>query len=443
MFLEQYVRYQCSFLDKQEFTSGFILTKFTQPGFWLNTYVASASCLQVCSTGGDGGNGGGDGGGGNPPSGGGDSGNDGDCTDNQVVLTLVLDDFAMETSWRIKDANGEVIESGGPYKKGSKGARIEETYCLKDGCYNFEIIDAYGDGMCCQYGRGSYLLEDNNGNMLIEGGQFGFSEVQEFCLNDNGGRTNCLSINFNDYEIESYGGVQDRGQYEVRDDGKTLVIGNNAWKAILLNYQVTPTTVLEFEFGSTKIGEIQGIGLDDNSTISASKTFKLYGFQNWGIRDYDNYPGNESWVNYQIPIGQYYSGLFRYLFFVADHDSGDQDGNAFFRNVRIYEGNGCGNLDLEELTGSSDRTSGDQQLVVRPNPASERIHLGFEASETGNAEVNIYNAVGQLMKTVNWEVTKGRNGEDLDVSSFPEGTYIIRVESGYEEVVRRFSVIKP
>ena len=86
---------------------------------------------------------------------------------------------------------------------------IEETYCLKDGCYNFEIIDSYGDGMCCQYGRGSYSLEDNNGNVLIEGGQFGFSEVEEFCLNDNGGRANCLNINFNDYEIEPYGGVQD------------------------------------------------------------------------------------------------------------------------------------------------------------------------------------------------------------------------------------------
>ena len=233
-----------------------------------------------------------------------------------------------------------------------------------------------------------------------------------------------------------------RGQYEIRDDGKTLVIGNNAWKAIALNYQVTPATVLEFDFGATRIAEIQGIGLDDNATISASKTFKLYGFQNWGIRDYDNYPGNESWVSYRIPVGQYYSGLFPWLFFVADHDSGDQNGNAFFRNVRIYEGNGCGNLDLEELT-SENSLPNDQRLVVRPNPASEKIHLGFNTDLPGNAQVSIYNTVGQLMKTIDWEVVKGRNGEDLDVSVFPEGTYFIRLESDREKIVRRFSVVKP
>ncbi len=429
----------------------------TQPGNVIRNSVAAASCLQVCSTGGGGdggngggGNGGGDNGGGNGggDNGGGGSGNS-DCSDNEVTLRIVLDDYAMETSWSIKDANGQAVASGGPYKKETRGSEMTETFCLKDGCYDFEIVDGYGDGICCEYGQGSYTLRDNEGGILVQGGQFGFTETEEFCLNDSGsggggGSSNCLAIDFNDYSIQSYGGAQDRGIHEIQDDGTTLAIANNAWKAIELDYQVTPATVLEFEFGSTIIGEILGIGMDDNETISASKTFKLYGFQRWGIRDYDNYPGNEQWVKYQIPIGLYYSGVYKWLFFVADHDSGDQNGNAFFRNVKIYEGTSCNNANLEELDQNNlDSGKGQQKLLLRPNPASDFLHLNFNAGNASNSQVLIYNTVGQLMKSMNWNMVKGRNGEEIDVSNFPEGTYFLKLQSEGEEIVKRFTVVKP
>ena len=42
--------------------------------------------------------------------------------------------------------------------------------------------------------------------------------------------------------------------------------------------------------------------------------------------------------------GQFYTGNFNRLFFVADQDGGAQNGNSYFKNIKIYEGSGCGRL---------------------------------------------------------------------------------------------------
>lgn len=102
---------------------------------------------------------------------------------NQLSLYVTIDNYGSETSWEIRDANGNVIEEGGPYQDNTVGAQITESVCLPDGCFDFIMKDAYGDGMCCGYGNGSYQLQnDANGNILASGGQFAAQDVTNFCL---------------------------------------------------------------------------------------------------------------------------------------------------------------------------------------------------------------------------------------------------------------------
>lgn len=98
-------------------------------------------------------------------------------TEAQVMLTT--DQYGEETSWDITDANGNVVASGSGY-----GASTDYTVpaCLADGCYTFTIYDSYGDGMCCQYGNGSYELMDPFGVLITSGGSFQDSESFDFCL---------------------------------------------------------------------------------------------------------------------------------------------------------------------------------------------------------------------------------------------------------------------
>ena len=101
---------------------------------------------------------------------------------NGVTLTIVLDNYPEETSWSIMDGS-TTLASGGTYGSQPDGSTVVESICLPDGCFDFVINDAYGDGICCGYGNGSYVLtDDSDGSTLASGGQFTNSETTNFCV---------------------------------------------------------------------------------------------------------------------------------------------------------------------------------------------------------------------------------------------------------------------
>jgi hypothetical protein len=103
------------------------------------------------------------------------------CTDNDVNVSITLDNYPEETSWTITNDSGQTVASGGTYGSQPDGSTISEDLCLPDGCYTFTINDTYGDGICCSYGNGSYSVTDATGS-LASGGSFGSSEATQFCV---------------------------------------------------------------------------------------------------------------------------------------------------------------------------------------------------------------------------------------------------------------------
>ncbi len=365
-----------------------------------------------------------------------------DCENNTLIMTILLDDYSLETSWEITTEDGTVVEAFGPYDKDQRGELIRDTFCLEDGCYSFTILDSYGDGICCEYGNGYYQLHDADGNLMKEGGEFESEDRFDFCLPENYDNNNddCLEINFLEMGVVSFGGAQDAGDYEILDDGRMLRIANNAWKAVPLQYTVTPNTVIEFEFASTIIGEIHGLGFDDNNSISSSKTFKVHGTQNWGIDDFDTYQGQGQWESFVVPIGDYYTGDYVYLFFVADHDAGGQNGNAIFRNVRIYEGAPC-NSTTEEEDGElvyADEAS----MTIFPNPTTDQLNVQVKGMEFGRVVAEVYNMMGQRVMSRPMNIIQGIEQDVLNVSNLTQGSYILRVHDGTNEKVEKFTVTR-
>ncbi len=103
-------------------------------------------------------------------------------TCENISLALTFDQYPEETSWAITDGVGSVVASGGTYASAADNSSLIETACLPNGCYTFTISDAYGDGMCCSYGNGSYTLTNSTGSVLASGGSFTSSEATNFCL---------------------------------------------------------------------------------------------------------------------------------------------------------------------------------------------------------------------------------------------------------------------
>lgn len=107
------------------------------------------------------------------------------CGEGSYEVTLLLqpDDFGSEITWEVIDDYGDVIAFGGPYDD-FDDTLIEEAFCVPDeGCFEFVIYDAWGDGICCDYGYGYYELIDEDGYVMYESdGQYGFFESTLFCF---------------------------------------------------------------------------------------------------------------------------------------------------------------------------------------------------------------------------------------------------------------------
>jgi len=101
---------------------------------------------------------------------------------NDVELTIVFDTYPEETSWEItSQADGSVVASGGTYGSEPDGSTLNVNIFLEDGCYTFTIFDAFGDGICCNYGNGFYDLSCVLS--LASGAEFGGEESTDFCIN--------------------------------------------------------------------------------------------------------------------------------------------------------------------------------------------------------------------------------------------------------------------
>ncbi|MEO0631477.1 MAG: cadherin domain-containing protein, partial [Planctomycetota bacterium] len=94
-------------------------------------------------------------------------------------------------------------------------------------------------------------------------------------------------VSFDETPVESYGGSGQDISVDVAVESDTLRMEGNGWKSVDFPYEVTPDTVLEFQFRSTAEGELHGIGFDNDNGISPETTFKIMGTQNWGDRSYD------------------------------------------------------------------------------------------------------------------------------------------------------------
>lgn len=101
----------------------------------------------------------------------------------QVIFQINTDNYGSETTWSIKDSSNTIVAFGGPY---ANNVTINQTITLPaDGCYTFQINDSQNDGICCQYGNGSYSLKTPNNTTIIEGGNFGASQAITFNANAN------------------------------------------------------------------------------------------------------------------------------------------------------------------------------------------------------------------------------------------------------------------
>ena len=123
-----------------------------------------------------------------------------------VTLNLVPDNYGSETTWDLKDASGYIVAEGGPYTNNNTSSlEIEIPISNSDECYTFTINDAYGDGICCGYGTGSYSITDDSANVIFSGGEFGSTEATTFRVGESLGLDSFMDENLKIFPNPSNG----------------------------------------------------------------------------------------------------------------------------------------------------------------------------------------------------------------------------------------------
>ena len=82
--------------------------------------------------------------------------------EDSMTIVIFTDDYPEETTWELIDhGTGSVVASGGPLAY-SQNLYTWNVFVDYNGCYDFKIYDAYGDGICCDYGSGYYEVYYNS-----------------------------------------------------------------------------------------------------------------------------------------------------------------------------------------------------------------------------------------------------------------------------------------
>lgn len=93
-----------------------------------------------------------------------------------IKVNIRTDSNPQETTWKVtKLSTGEVIQEGGPYAEPNT-MYVDTVFITADGCYDFTIYDAGGDGLT---GSSVYGLRAGSSTMF-SGSRFGYSESTEF-----------------------------------------------------------------------------------------------------------------------------------------------------------------------------------------------------------------------------------------------------------------------
>ena len=152
------------------------------------------------------------------------------------------------------------------------------------------------------------------------------------------------------------------GSVQASDDSLTLI--GNRWRYVDgAVYTLTPDTVIEFDFSSDGLGEIQGIAFDNDHLVdNGGIVFKLIGSQNWGNQTY-SYTGNGAVQSFSIPVGQYLTGDNWQLLIINDNDAAPNSSTVTVSNVRLCEVTCDPNPDPDpnylDLSANSAYTSND------------------------------------------------------------------------------------
>ncbi len=401
------------------------------------------------------------------------------CNGTEVTVTITFDNYPEETSWTISNDAGVTVLSGGTYGNQADGSTYSSTNCLPNDCYTFTINDAYGDGICCSYGNGSFSVSDASGT-LVSGSSFASSASGDFCFGStpppaetcsdgiqNQGETGvdcggpCAPCNTGGC---SYVVIDDEGfesNWGIWNDGGSDAARSASWTA----YSVGNASIRLRDNTSTSVMTTDALNLSSYDELTVDFTFFPRSMEN----------GEDFWLQVSTNGGSSYTTVAVYAAGSSFNNNSfytdnvvidgpfssntklrfrcDASGNADYVYIDEVEISGCVNssrdggteVAAEKTELTNIETLGQDPLSnvrLYPNPASTFLNLSFDAATETNAEIFITDISGRTVKQQTISVAAMQQQHRLDISDLPNDMYLIHIVCGDQVKSEKIMVIR-
>lgn len=366
-----------------------------------------------------------------------------------VTVNITLDNYGEENKWELKDGNGEIIKTVGPFNNFENESVQATTLCLPPGCYDFTIFDLWGDGMCCSYGQGGYqVIEDETGKVLASGGSYLKEETKNLCV---------PSSDIPTSNIVSYCGAIGRNtQYEwietVEIANQTYNSGNNNGYGDFSDTDIIVpiggTLPLAFTpgFGFFEYHENWQIWIDFNADgdfeDEGEAAFLISG--KGRVEGVIGIPLDAAQGKTRMRIAMKWGELIEPCESfswgeVEDYTLNLQGLATIESRNPIPESNKIFTTGQPAVYTTQERGE-DFDLHLFPNPTTDFISLEWEDQKDKKYELSIYNSLGQLQKHQQIPTHTGSNKTKLSVSEFPAGVYLLQMRNEDKVLTKEFII---
>ncbi|MDP1725811.1 MAG: T9SS type A sorting domain-containing protein [Bacteroidota bacterium] len=94
-------------------------------------------------------------------------------------------------------------------------------------------------------------------------------------------------------------------------------------------------------------------------------------------------------------------------------------------------------------SGTTESHNSFNQLIIYPNPASERFSISFELKNSNSVSIELIDLTGKIILNRNAQnFSAGENTTDIEINDIPQGIYFVRISTAESMVSSRLVVIK-
>jgi len=108
----------------------------------------------------------------------------------------------------------------------------------------------------------------------------------------------------------------------------------------------------------------------------------------------------------------------------------------FFTNSSV-RGEGWEAVYTSTLTGMDKMTVSDDDFIIYPNPANEKINIKIPSEYSGTLNIELLSLDGKTQYNQTIENTNQSQGYSVDVSDFTSGIYLLKLTSSEKSVYKR------